>query len=109
MDYIKAQIIITSITVCVPAITTIVTSLFARRQANKHQARSDIMQLILEDHVRVMEGKIPENRQIIHEEFDAYKKNGGNSYVHQKIEEYDDWYRALLKKGAKNVNKSSRY
>lgn len=93
MDW--TQIIVTLITVCVPAGVTLFTSKKIRKQANKHSTRSDIMQLIIEDHVRVMEGKLPENRQIIHEEYDEYQDSGGNSYINQKVTEYETWYKNL--------------
>lgn len=92
------QIIVTAITICVPATVTLLTSNKLRRQANKHSTRSDIMQLIIEDHVRVMEGKFPENYQIIMDEFTEYHESGGNKYIDGKIEEYKVWYKTLSKK-----------
>lgn len=97
MDPATAQIVVAIITVCVPAITTIVTTISVKRQANKHSSRSDIMQLIIEDHVRNMEKKLPENRQLILEQYDEYRKTGGNSYIHKKVEEYEEWYESLTK------------
>ena len=84
------------IKVLIPAIVTMISSALLKRQANKHNTRSNIMQLIIEDHVRVMEGKLPENRQLIHEEFDEYKRSGGNSYIDGKIDEYEKWYKSLI-------------
>lgn len=105
MDPAAAQIIVTIITVCVPAITTLITTRSVKRQANKHSSRSDIMQLIIEDHVRIMEGKLPENRQLILEQYDAYKNAGGNSYIHKKVEEYEIWYAQLTKERSKNAKR----
>ena len=53
MDPALTQIIVTSITVCVPALVTVITTKSVKKQANKHSTRSDIMQLIIEDHVRI--------------------------------------------------------
>ena len=84
------------IKVLIPAVVTLISTVLLKRQANKHNTRSNIMQLIFEDHVRVMEGKLPENRQLIHEEFDEYKRSGGNSYIDEKINEYEKWYKSLI-------------
>lgn len=91
------NIIINAITVLVPSITTIITTKSVKKQANKHSARQSIMQLILEDHVRVQEHQLPENRQAILQEYDEYVASGGNSYIHKKVEEYEEWYRELTK------------
>lgn len=93
MDPGLAQIIVTAITVCVPALVTIITTKSVKKQANKHSTRSDIMQLIIEDHVRDIEDKPAENYQAILDEYDEYKETGGNSYIHEKVEEYKKWYK----------------
>lgn len=98
MDPAVAQIIVTSITVCVPALVTIITTKSVKKQANKHSTRGGIMQLIIEDHVRVMEGKLPENYQAIMNEFTEYTSCGGNKYIDGKVEEYKLWYKNLTKK-----------
>ena len=100
------QIIVTAITICVPAFVTLFSGMKTRRQANKHNTRSNIMQLIIEDHVRVMEGKLPENKQQIHNQYDEYIASGGNSYIHQKVKEYDEWHITLSKKT--NAKKEAR-
>ena len=92
------QIIVTLITICVPATVTLLSGKKTRTQANKHNTRSNIMQLIIEDHVRHMEGKLPENKQRIHDEYDEYVACGGNSYIHQKVKEYDEWHKTLKSK-----------
>ena len=96
------NIIVAIITVLVPSITTLITTKSVKRQANKHSARQSIMQLILEDHVRYNENKLPENRQAILDEYDEYVKSGGNSYIHSKVEEYEEWYKELANKIHKN-------
>ena len=93
MDTAIAQIIITAITVCVPACVTLITTKSVKKQANKHSARQSILQLIFEDKVRVLEGFAPENHQAILDEYDEYVKSGGNSYIHDKVEDYKKWYK----------------
>lgn len=51
----------------------------------------------MEDHILVMEGRTPENYQAILDSYDEYKACGGNSYVHEKVEEYKSWYKKLNK------------
>lgn len=97
MDPALAQIIVSVITVCVPALVTIVTTKSVKKQANKHSTRSDIMQLIIEDYVREIKGKPPENYQAILDEYDEYKGTGGNSYIHEKVEEYKKWHNKVNK------------
>ena len=91
------QIIISLITIAIPSVTTIITSLIARKDNYMHNAKQSILQLIVEDKIRVMEGGIPENKQNILKEYDEYNKKGGNSYVHEKIENYIKWYGIVTK------------
>ncbi len=101
MDGGLVQIIVAAITVCVPALVTILTTKSVKKQNNKHNTRSNIMQLIIEDHVRVAEKRLPENSQAIHEEYDEYIASGGNSWIHKKVEEYDKMINNYEKKIAK--------
>ena len=91
------QVIISLITIAIPSVTTIITSLIARKDNYMHNAKQSILQLIVEDKIRVMEGGIPENKQNILKEYDEYSKKGGNSYVHEKIENYIKWYGVVTK------------
>lgn len=93
------QIVIALITVVIPSLTTIITSLIAKKENYMHNAKQSILQLIVEDKIRVMEGGIPENKQNILKEFDLYSKKGGNSYVHEKVDNYVKWYNTSTKKG----------
>lgn len=95
------EIIISLITVLVPSVTTIITSLIAKRDNYMHNAKQSILQLIVEDKIRVMEGAIPENKQNILKEYDDYSKHGGNSYVKEKVNNYESWYNKITK----NLNK----
>lgn len=97
MDEGLAQIIVSVITVCVPTIATLISNKSLKTQNNKHNTRSNIMQLIIEDHVRVAEKQLPENRQTIHEEYDEYIASGGNSYIHKKVDEYEVWFDKVTK------------
>lgn len=91
------QVIISLITITIPSITTIITSLIARKDNYMHNSKQSILQLIVEDKIRVMEGGIPENKQNILKEFDEYSKKGGNSYVHEKVDNYIKWYGIVTK------------
>ena len=93
------EVIIAIVSVAIPSITTIITSLLAKKDNYMHNAKQSILQLIVEDKIRVIEGGIPENKQNILKEFDEYNKKGGNSYVHEKVENYIKWYSAIIKKG----------
>ncbi len=97
-------------TVCVPAATTIITTGVIKRQANKHACRQSILQLILEDKVAYMEGKLPgktgrlpENKQAIMDEYDEYKISGGNHYIDEKVEEYLKWHKSVTEELMKNA------
>lgn len=88
-------VIIAAISAGFPMVTTLVTALLQRRSNEKHAAKQSILQMILEDHVAVNEGQLPTNYQNVLHEYDIYHKNGGNSYVSTKVEEYKDWFIAL--------------
>lgn len=55
-------------------------------------ARQEILQMILEDKINVAYNGFPENYQSIHDAFDEYLENGGNSYLLRKMDEYEKWY-----------------
>lgn len=85
-------VIIAVISAGFPMVTTLVTALLQRRSNEKHAAKQSILQMILEDHVAVNEGQLPTNYQNILHEYDIYHKNGGNSYVTEKVENYKTWF-----------------
>lgn len=87
------DIIITAITICVPSTATIITALIQRKAMDKHAAKQSILQLIMEDHIAVSEGKLPTNYQNVLLEYDIYKKSGGNSYITQRVEDYKTWFK----------------
>lgn len=88
-------IIIALISAGVPTIATTITAIIQARTSNKHAAKQSIFQMILEDHVAANEGRIPTNYQNILREYDIYHKNGGNSYVTEKVETYKTWFKNL--------------
>lgn len=85
-------VIIALITAGLPTLTTAITAVCQSRTARRNDAKNSILQMILEDHVANQEGHLPTNYQNVLHEFDIYSKNGGNSYVHDKIEEYKKWF-----------------
>ncbi len=92
------SVLIALISAGLPTIATTITALLQRRSSEKHAAKQSIMQMILEDHVAVSEGHLPTNYQNILHEYDIYHKNGGNSYVKKKVDEYIDWFNGTEKK-----------
>lgn len=86
------QIIISLITAGFPVVATAVSSLLNRRRTDRNAAKQSILQMIMEDHIAVHEGHLPTNYQNVLHEYDIYHKNGGNSYVSEKVEEYKSWF-----------------
>lgn len=80
------------ITAGLPTCATAVTAFFQSRTTKKNAAKQSILQMILEDHMAVQEGHLPTNYQNVLHEFDIYSKNGGNSYVAEKVEAYKKWF-----------------
>lgn len=79
----------------IPTIATTITAIIQARTSNKHAAKQSIFQMILEDHVAANEGRLPTNYQNILSEYDVYHKNGGNSYVTEKVDAYKTWFKDL--------------
>lgn len=86
-------VIIALVTAGFPTLTTAITAICQSRAAKKNAAKDSILQMIMEDHLAVLEDGLPTNYQNILHEFDIYSKNGGNSYVHDKIEDYKKWFK----------------
>lgn len=86
------EIIIAAISAGFPTIATIVTSAMHAKVAARNAAKQSILQMIMEDHMAVQEGKLPTNYQNILHEFDIYKAKGGNSYVERKVRDYEAWF-----------------
>lgn len=86
------EVMIALISAGIPTIATAITAVIQARANNKHAAKQSIFQMILEDHVAVNEGRLPTNYQNILHEYDVYHKNGGNSYVTEKVDAYKAWF-----------------
>lgn len=84
--------IIGAIAGVLPTIATIITALLQNRTSSRHNAKQSIFQMIIEDKVAVLFNGVPSNYQNILNEYDIYHKNGGNSYVTEKVENYKKWY-----------------
>lgn len=91
------EIIIAAISAGFPTIATIVTAKIQARTADKNAAKHSILQMILEDHMAVAEGRLPTNYQNILHDFDIYTRAGGNSYLKDKVEEYKRWFADIEK------------
>lgn len=89
----------------VSAITTVITTIIRGRASARHSAKESILQMIMEDHIADHEGHIPVNFQNVLDEYDTYHKNGGNSYITAKVEEYKKWYVAIEKEKYEDGNK----
>ena len=65
----------------------------ARKLAERNAAKNSIQNMITQDIIysEILK-KTPENHQAILEEFDKYTKNGGNSWLKEKVSEYLIWY-----------------
>ena len=94
-------IIIALITAGFPTCATALTTFFQSRTSKKNAAKQSILQMILEDHMAAQEGHLPTNYQNILHEFDIYSKNGGNSYVAEKVEDYKRWFIEIEKEHQK--------
>ena len=84
--------LIAAIAGALPTVATIVTAIIQARSNKRNFAKQSIFNLINDDLTRALYGRIPENYQNILDEYDQYHKNGGNSYVSQKVEDYKAWY-----------------
>ena len=92
------QIIISLITAGLPVLATAISSLANRRRTDRNAAKQSILQMIMEDHIAVQEGHLPTNYQNVLHEYDIYHKNGGNSYLTEKVNEYKSWYNQMEEK-----------
>lgn len=84
--------IIGAIAGALPTVATIITALIQARSNKRNFAKQSIFSLINDDKTDALYGKAPTNYQNILNEYDDYHKNGGNSYVTEKVEAYKSWY-----------------
>lgn len=90
------DIYVALITVSIPSIVTLITHLVSQRTSKMHSAKQSILQMIMEDIIAVeVLHRLPVNRSNIYYEYDHYKKNGGNSDIDKKMQEYEKWYEKL--------------
>lgn len=99
------EVMIALISAGIPTITTAIAAIIQARANNKHSAKQSIFQMILEDHVAVQEKHLPTNYQNILHEYDEYHKNGGNSYVTEKVEDYKKWHAKIQNSALANKRK----
>lgn len=90
-------VVIAAIAAAAPTIATIVTATLQYRFAARNAAKSDILQMILEDHVAVQEGHLPTNYQNILNAYERYHKAGGDEFITDKKEEYKRWFHTIEK------------
>lgn len=90
-------IIIAIISAGIPTIATAITAVVQGRTATRNSAKSDILQMILEDKLANIEGHLPTNYQNIVMAYDRYHKHGGDSYITDKTEDYKKWFAKVEK------------
>lgn len=91
-------VLVALFTSTIPSLVSHINSKALLKQNARNSARQSILQLIMEDHLRVAEKRLPENYQAVLEEYDRYSRNGGNSYVHDKVDDYKKWYQEINSK-----------
>lgn len=84
--------IITSVAAGLPTVATIITAVLQSRENKRNFAKQSILNLINEDKTEALYNNMPDNYQNVLNEYDIYHKNGGNSYVTEKVEAYKKWY-----------------
>ena len=85
-------VLIALISAGIPTIATAIVGFIQSRTAQRNSAKSDILQMIMEDHLAVHEGHLPTNYQNIMTAYDRYHKAGGDSYITDKKDEYKEWF-----------------
>ena len=95
------DISINIITVGIPSATSVIVGFLNYKVASRNSAKSSILQLIMEDRMDWKDGKFPSNYQAVLHEYDIYKKNGGNSYVESRVEDYKKWYKEIQEESRK--------
>lgn len=97
--------IIAAVAATAPTIATVVTSIVQYRFAIRNAAKSDILQMIIEDHVAVQEGHLPTNYQNILNAYERYHKAGGDEFITDKKEDYKKWFIFVEKNNIKKGKK----
>lgn len=65
----------------------------AEQRARRDAAKNSILNMMTQDIIysEILK-KAPENHKAILKEFDEYTKNGGNSWLKEKVQIYMNWY-----------------
>ena len=90
-------IIIALISAGIPTVATAIAAFIQARTATRNSAKSDILQMIMEDHIAVQEGHLPVNYQNILNAYEKYHNAGGDEFITDKKEEYKKWFHAIEK------------
>ena len=98
-------VIIAIISALIPTIATAIATAIQYRYATRNAAKSDILQMILEDHQAVQEGHLPTNYQNILNAYERYHKAGGDEFITDKKEDYKKWFISVEKKNIKKGKK----
>lgn len=91
------EVLIAIISAGVPTLATTIAAIIQARANTRHAAKQSILQMILEDRVAVQEKSLPTNYQNVLREYDEYHKNGGNSFVTDKVNDYKKWFSQIEK------------
>lgn len=91
------EVLIALISAGIPTLATTVATIIQARASTRHAAKQSILQMILEDRVAVQEKSLPMNYQNVLREYDDYHKNGGNSFVTDKVNDYKEWFSQIEK------------
>lgn len=90
-------IIVALISAGIPTLTTAIVAYWQSRTATRNSAKSDILQMIMEDHLAVQEGHLPSNYQNILNAYERYHNAGGDEFITDKKEDYKRWYKTIEK------------
>ena len=90
-------IIIALISAGIPTVATAIAAFVQARTATRNSAKSDILQMIMEDHIAVQEGHLPVNYQNILNAYEKYHNAGGDEFITDKKEDYKRWFKTVEK------------
>lgn len=99
-------IITALITAGIPACVTLWTARNTKKEAEKQSKRASILSLITMDKVNWQEGKPPVNQVSVHRLFDEYVAMGGNSFIIDVMDDYDDWVKSVERITKKRKNRT---
>lgn len=90
-------IVIALISAGIPTVATAIAAFIQARTATRNSAKSDILQMIMEDHIAVQEGHLPVNYQNILNAYEKYHNAGGDEFITDKKEDYKRWFKTVEK------------